>query len=88
LRDSPKRSGRNERGAGLARAFICSAHAGCHGKLRELWAALVLDKSFLQSISADESVWFDHFFMPIVRPVLYVESRGNLANRAASTPIS
>jgi hypothetical protein len=39
----------------------------------------LFDKSFLQSISADESVWFDHFFMPIVCPVFYVETLGDLA---------
>jgi hypothetical protein len=41
----------------------------------------LFDKSFLQSISADESVWFDHFFMPIVCPVFYVETLGNLAKQ-------
>lgn len=39
----------------------------------------LFDKSFLQSISTDESVWFDHVFMPIVCPVFYVETLGNLA---------
>jgi hypothetical protein len=39
----------------------------------------LFDKSFLQSISTDESVWFDHFFMPIVCPVFYVETLGDLA---------
>ena len=34
------------------------------------------DKSFLQSLSTDEAVWFDHFFMPIVCPVFYVERLG------------
>jgi hypothetical protein len=41
----------------------------------------LFDKSFLQSISTDESVWFDHFFMPIVCPVFYAETLGNLAKR-------
>lgn len=39
----------------------------------------LFDKSFLQSISTDESVWFDHFFMPVICPVFYVETLGNLA---------
>jgi len=39
----------------------------------------LFDKSFLQSISTDESVWFDHFFMPVVCPVFYAETLGNLA---------
>jgi hypothetical protein len=42
----------------------------------------LFDKSFLQSISADEAVWFDHFFLPIVCPVFYVETLGNLAKEA------
>lgn len=39
----------------------------------------LFDKSFLQSISADEAVWFDHFFMPVICPVFYVETLANLA---------
>ncbi len=39
----------------------------------------LFDKSFLQSISTDESVWFDHFFMPVICPIFYVETLGNLA---------
>jgi len=42
----------------------------------------LFDKSFLQSISADESVWFDHFFLPLICPVFYVETLGNLAKAA------
>jgi hypothetical protein len=42
----------------------------------------LFDKSFLQSISTDESVWFDQFFMPIVCPIFYVETLGNLAKEA------
>lgn len=43
----------------------------------------LFDKSFLQSISVDEAVWFDHFFMPIVCPVFHVETLGNLAKQPA-----
>ena len=39
----------------------------------------LFDKSFLQSISTDEAVWFDHFFSPVVCPVFYVETLGDLA---------
>jgi hypothetical protein len=39
----------------------------------------LFDKSFLQSISTDEAVWFDHFFMPVICPVFYVETLANLA---------
>jgi hypothetical protein len=42
----------------------------------------LFDKSFLQSISTDESVWFDHFFMPVVCPVFYAETLGDLAKEA------
>jgi hypothetical protein len=46
----------------------------------------LFDKSFLQSISTDEAVWFDHFFMPIVCPVFYAETLGNLAKQGKRTP--
>lgn len=39
----------------------------------------LFDKSFLQSLSVDESVWFDHFFYPVVSPVFYVETLADLA---------
>jgi hypothetical protein len=29
----------------------------------------LFDKSFLQAISLDESVWFDHFFLAVVCPL-------------------
>jgi hypothetical protein len=32
----------------------------------------LFDKSFIQSLSVDESVWFDHFFMPVVCPIFFV----------------
>lgn len=39
----------------------------------------LFDKSFLQSISVDESVWFDHFFLAVVCPIFYVETLADLA---------
>jgi hypothetical protein len=39
----------------------------------------LFDKSFLQSISTDEAVWFDHFFMAVVCPIFYVETLADLA---------
>jgi transposase len=39
----------------------------------------LFDKSFLQSIGVDESVWFDHFSMPMVCPIFYVETLGGAA---------
>lgn len=38
----------------------------------------LFDKSFLQSISVDESVWFDHYFLANVCPVFYVETLADL----------
>lgn len=38
----------------------------------------LFDKSFLQSLSVDESVWFDHFFLTNVCPLLYVETLADL----------
>lgn len=39
----------------------------------------LFDKSFLQSLSVDESVWFDKHFMPVVCPVFYTETLADLA---------
>jgi hypothetical protein len=44
----------------------------------------LFDKSFLQSISIDESVWFDRFFIPMVCPIFYVETLGDLAKEPTS----
>jgi len=41
----------------------------------------LFDKSFLQSLSVDESVWFDKHFMPVVCPVFYVETLADLAKQ-------
>jgi len=38
----------------------------------------LFDKSFLQSLSLDESVWFDHFFLTNVCPLFYVETLADL----------
>lgn len=48
----------------------------------------LFDKSFLQALSVDESVWFDHFFYPIISPLFYVETLADLekAVRAGRTP--
>jgi hypothetical protein len=40
---------------------------------------MLFDKSFLQSLSADEAVWFDHFSLPVVCPIFYVETLADLA---------
>ena len=38
----------------------------------------LFDKSFLQSLSVDESVWFDHFFLANVCPLFYGETLADL----------
>lgn len=38
----------------------------------------LFDKSFLQSLSLDESVWFDHFFFPNICPLFYIETLADL----------
>ena len=38
----------------------------------------LFDKSFLQSLSTDESVWFDHFFITNICPMFYVETLADL----------
>jgi len=38
----------------------------------------LFDKSFIQSLSLDESVWFDHFFLTNVCPLFYVETLADL----------
>jgi hypothetical protein len=39
----------------------------------------LFDKSFLQSLSIDECVWFDHFFLPVVCPLFFVETLADLS---------
>ena len=44
----------------------------------------LFDKSFLQSLSIDESVWFDHFFLPVVCPLFFVETLADLSKHQRS----
>jgi hypothetical protein len=39
---------------------------------------ILFDKSFLESLNQDESVWFDHFFLSNVCPIFYVETLADL----------
>ena len=41
----------------------------------------LFDKSFLQSLSVDEAVVFDHFFNTVVCPMFYVETLADLEKR-------
>lgn len=38
----------------------------------------LFDKSFLQSLSTDEAVWFDNFFYPVTTPLFYIETLADL----------
>lgn len=38
----------------------------------------LFDKSFLQSLSLDESVFFDRFFLAVICPMFYVETLADL----------
>ena len=38
----------------------------------------LFDKSFLQSLSRDESFWFDHFFLANICPLFYGENLADL----------
>src|SRR5437762_9363216 len=48
----------------------------------------LFDKSFLQSLSVDEAVWFDHFFIASIAPIFFVETLADLekAIREGRTP--
>lgn len=40
--------------------------------------ASTFDKSFLQNLTVDESVWFDMYFTPVVTPLFFVETLADL----------
>jgi len=46
------------------------------------------DKSFLQSLSVDESVWFDQYFTTVIAPLFFVETLADLEKQmvAGRTP--
>ena len=39
---------------------------------------ILFDKSALQALSVDESVWFDQFFIPVICPIFFVETLADL----------
>lgn len=45
----------------------------------------LFDKSFLQSLSLDESVWFDRYFYPVICPLFYVETLADLTKSTSSS---
>jgi hypothetical protein len=46
-----------------------------------LGPSIIFDKSALQSLSVDESVWLDQFFMGNVTPLFYVETLADLEKK-------
>jgi hypothetical protein len=48
----------------------------------------LFDKSFIQSLSVNESVFFDHFFLSVICPIFYVETLADLKKsvRPGRTP--
>lgn len=38
----------------------------------------IFDKSFLESLTLDEAVWFDNFFLANITPIFYVETLADL----------
>jgi len=50
--------------------------------LRAMGPAVLFDKSFLQSLTLDESVIFDHFFISVISPLFYVETLADLEKPA------
>jgi hypothetical protein len=46
-----------------------------------MWITTLFDKSFIQSLSVDQSVWFDRFFRSVVCPVFYVETLADLSKK-------
>lgn len=48
----------------------------------------LFDKSFLQALNVDESMWFDHFFIANICPLFYIETLADLEKpvREGRTP--
>lgn len=45
--------------------------------------SIIFDKSFLQSLSVDESMWLDHFFLSNITPLFYIETLADLEKSVA-----
>jgi len=45
---------------------------------------ILFDKSALQALSVNESVWFDHFFIPVISPLFFVETLADLEKAVSS----
>jgi hypothetical protein len=65
---------------------VSLALASC---IRPMGPTVVFDKSFLQTLTVDESVWFDHHFVGVITPLFFVETLADLEKeriRAGRTP--
>lgn len=49
-----------------------------------MFITALFDKSFLQSLSADEALWFDQFFAANVCPIFYLETLADLAKETTT----
>jgi hypothetical protein len=46
---------------------------------------ILFDKSALQALSVNESVWFDHFFIPVISPLFFIETLADLEKAVSSS---
>lgn len=55
-----------------------------------MWPPIIFDKSTLQSLNTNESVWFDNFYIPIVTPTFFIETLADIEKiaRSGRTPES
>lgn len=49
---------------------------------------LIFDKSFLESLTLDESVWLDNFFLTNITPIFYVETLADLEKESKKGKIA
>jgi len=49
---------------------------------------LIFDKSFLESLTVDESVWLDNFFLSNITPIFYVETLADLEKKSKKGKIN
>ncbi len=54
--------------------------------MSSLGPTIIFDKSVLQSLSEDESVWLDAFYHSIITPLFYVETLADLAKKSELRP--
>ncbi|GIW69342.1 MAG: hypothetical protein KatS3mg101_0089 [Patescibacteria group bacterium] len=48
----------------------------------------IFDKSFLESLTLDEAVWFDNFFLSNITPIFYVETLADLEKKGKKGKVS